>query len=986
MLDLVFDPINPHVDIMPSHVHTVVIRTFHTSIAGTIVETQAACVHLPSGRCVGTVSLDRLRILFNAYSASHKRDTNLRVRFGAKCFQAELALLLLRYKDGARTQGATRTVKLKHHWAVPAEVMVVLQKYLHLTKERFASPLNFNPDMDEYWSMHERDQLFGAHWDAYANKWTGMSEANPEYEDADMEKAVRWALHSALTSELPTGTLLVLPDWTGYSNTAYAKWLKSHPRQCITIATVAKDWFRFTTPEEWRGGKRFSGTLKWGVKLVFICNEQARQVINMDNWRYESGLLHELAVALRSIAEPDNWQRLHERKDLGYDSSLNIAPSWPDVPVQTLPGEKCDGILLGKPSRKFLRAPADTRASGTDQQGLPCPEPLAHAAPRQAEEPVNHVPAAGPPEPHMRAPRDHDTREHARHRQGEAATARDTPDDHQDRCHTSVGISLWAKHDAEAWEIRSLDRMASLFGDEDAPLRHDWRRIAYTDGSVIKETNAQGRVIQLVGAGVFIPDLSPTAAPAEGRKILVNPGGSGPTNTVNRAELSAILAALKLGCRLIATDSACSMYMIRTAVLHPMLLATHKHRHLLEAIVAEVGTGDVPVTLYKVAAHTGLVGNEIADECARAAATGDGQVNAICTVKADPYDSIYWLRETETEEHHFLPNLKRGLTQHMRSYEGPAEGAGTLRRCHRLGGSNRESIYYKSWQATVPTTLSHVSNIFFSSDKVTLPEKKNCLKFRGGVLYNNNLAKKMGHSATDKCPLCGKPDGLMHMASACEHDVIARMVQERHNGAGRLLLKAIRNGKRGGDVVCADVGNAEKLAADGIRPLTSYLPENLVPHLTTEERAKLRPDIAMVEQRALDGPPDITLIEIKYCRDTNCKDQEDKAKAQHEKTIAQLTHADNPRGLQRCRITVVPILIGVSGTIFQSSLDALCDAGLTQTKAISTLTKIHLFSVKRLRSIVATRRALEHAHVPIPGRRWRPGGAAAPMGRRPTGQ
>ena len=63
---------------------------------------------------------------------------------------------------------------------------------LGATTERFASPLNFNPEFGSYHSMYSEDKLFGANHDAYSCRWVGSSQVNPEYEAKAMERAVRW--------------------------------------------------------------------------------------------------------------------------------------------------------------------------------------------------------------------------------------------------------------------------------------------------------------------------------------------------------------------------------------------------------------------------------------------------------------------------------------------------------------------------------------------------------------------------------------------------------------------------------------------------------------------------------------------------------------------------------------------------------------------------------------------------------------------------
>jgi hypothetical protein len=101
-----------------------------------------------------------------------------------------------------------------------------------------ATPLTYDVRLTQYWSSHERDQLFGANWDAFSCKWTGYSECSPEYMHQDMEKAVRWAVQSAASASEPTATVLVLPDWSMESNTAYWQWLTAAPDYCHELASI----------------------------------------------------------------------------------------------------------------------------------------------------------------------------------------------------------------------------------------------------------------------------------------------------------------------------------------------------------------------------------------------------------------------------------------------------------------------------------------------------------------------------------------------------------------------------------------------------------------------------------------------------------------------------------------------------------------------------------------------------------------------------
>ena len=76
----------------------------------------------------------------------------------------------------------------------------------------------------------------------------------------------------------------------------------------------------------------------------------------------------------------------------------------------------------------------------------------------------------------------------------------------------------------------------------------NWKLWAYTDGSCI------GKAENFIGAGVYCPQTK--------AECYVNLGGVGMTNTINRAELTGIAAALTNKYTQIATDSACSLSQI----------------------------------------------------------------------------------------------------------------------------------------------------------------------------------------------------------------------------------------------------------------------------------------------------------------------------------------------------------------------------------------------------------------------------------------
>ena len=103
--------------------------------------------------------MDRLRILELAHRQVAPSD-----------LAGSIAALLSKYKNSLPYENNAQT-NMRNHWATPPVLMGGLIKSLKLTVERFASPLNFCPEMQQYFSAKEDDQDFGAGVDAYSTLW-----------------------------------------------------------------------------------------------------------------------------------------------------------------------------------------------------------------------------------------------------------------------------------------------------------------------------------------------------------------------------------------------------------------------------------------------------------------------------------------------------------------------------------------------------------------------------------------------------------------------------------------------------------------------------------------------------------------------------------------------------------------------------------------------------------------------------------------------
>ncbi|MGQ3168988.1 MAG: RNase H family protein, partial [Hydrogenophaga sp.] len=195
----------------------------------------------------------------------------------------------------------------------------------------------------------------------------------------------------------------------------------------------------------------------------------------------------------------------------------------------------------------------------------------------------------------------------------------------------------------------------------------EWKKVAYTDGSCTKGTGEAS-----VGAGVYTP--------ASDDRITIALTSD---TTINRAELTAILSALQAGARRIATDSLCSLYQIRRALANPMSLRTHRHKDILAEIATILSNSQVAIHLFKVRAHSGIIGNEGADALAKHAAMHPEQATTRGSCPPRHTEQHAWLSTTsELNVTTPLPDCRHSVRAHMRNK-------------HKLGLANQDSIYYQ---------------------------------------------------------------------------------------------------------------------------------------------------------------------------------------------------------------------------------------------------------------------------------------------------
>jgi len=80
------------------------------------------------------------------------------------------------------------------------------------------------------------------------------------------------------------------------------------------------------------------------------------------------------------------------------------------------------------------------------------------------------------------------------------------------------------------------------------------------------------------------------------------------------------------------------------------------------------------------------------------------------------------------------------------------------------------------------------------------------ISFHIGTFCTLKLAHLNGRASTSLCLFCHQPDGQVHLLSGCQFSLIQKVVTERHNIASRLIIKTLRQGELGGNIIFTGTG------------------------------------------------------------------------------------------------------------------------------------------------------------------------------------
>lgn len=472
---------------------------------------------------------------------------------------------------------------------------------------------------------------------------------------------------------------------------------------------------------------------------------------------------------------------------------------------------------------------------------------------------------------------------------------------------------------ANELSLRKQTTNEQLGLQRELPLKYNWNDFVYTDGSQCKiEIGPEGRETVRLGSAVYVP---PSDA-EDAKHIGIQATAPTRHNTAYRAELIAILAAVRMGHNRIMTDSVNSIHAIKAAINYPAKIRYHRHKNLLDNIKAAIMELEGQVQLVKVRGHAGIPGNEFADDIANAVAKS-GQADMDFSMEAsNSRPSQVWPMQSIWEEDELSETGLRQKWQQVENLDDALIDRVTRSGDIRLGDALTTTVYYQANKKA----LDHLSEPYIGSwltlSGITESMKCTRVKYLTGQLPTAKNLHRYGVSKTSLCPCCAKhQDGGHHAVAWCPG--IMGIVQEKHNAAVRLITKAIANGDLGADnIVYNDGGTASKWSRAGIAHLHRSAQDIPADLLTKAEfqTCRSRPDIIMYRPKKItrtsDGqwrvkPAVITLVEVKYTRDTDPSRTMRDPHTQHSRLHEVLREKHPSATIERRNV-----ILGVAGAIF----------------------------------------------------------------------
>ena len=168
------------------------------------------------------LSLERLNILLHAYNQSKRIGLRSTTQPPVQDAATEIVGLLQRYKfQMSSVNNIGKKARDSNTYCTPRHITTSFQNWALITRQKFASPLDFDPSYQNYWSENIRDTVIGVSTNAFDIKIHRLLLLPSNYCKYLLHSLVGHALQSANSTQEATATLLLLPDWLGWSKNGY---------------------------------------------------------------------------------------------------------------------------------------------------------------------------------------------------------------------------------------------------------------------------------------------------------------------------------------------------------------------------------------------------------------------------------------------------------------------------------------------------------------------------------------------------------------------------------------------------------------------------------------------------------------------------------------------------------------------------------------------------------------------------------------------
>ena len=258
--------------------------------------------------------------------------------------------------------------------------------------------------------------------------------------------------------------------------------------------------------------------------------------------------------------------------------------------------------------------------------------------------------------------------------------------------------------------------------------------------------------------------------------------------TVLRSELPGILAVLQnipiWRPIQLFTDSLTSLQLIKAWIHLPHTLSEEKHLDIVDTICHEIAKRQAHTHLLKVKAHIGVEGNERVDKTAKDTANDTHSDTIMEVSEVRPIIEPTAWPEIDGIK---ITDIKKQLRPLITTWLAESQKMGT-----EIRDKWTEEIM-EPFDAVASNAQWRYNGDIPFNQMANIMRTINAQLMCNAQLHSNDPTKH----PNPNCPLCGKLDTWVHMATACNHPDICEYRTKRHNAGCKKIYPFIKDGKFG---------------------------------------------------------------------------------------------------------------------------------------------------------------------------------------------